>query len=213
MRVRWGLAILMVVMVGATAGVLRAQDGHSHADEHHADEHHAYEHSTHGEGTPLPELGAHGDLLGVGVLVPTEGNVTRGVVQFIQTHEGLRVVAHVEGLTPNQLHGFHIHEFGDMRSADGSAQGGHYNPGGHDHGLPDDGPHRHAGDLGNLQANELGIATYDETFEGVTLVGGPMPVVGRGLIVHRDPDDGSQPTGNAGPRIAQGVIGIANPEP
>lgn len=159
------------------------------------------------------------------VLSPTTGNALTGVsgtVTFTQTKTGLLVEADVTGLTPNNKHGFHVHMWGDLSDTEtGKATGGHYDPsGGAEHGLPDVHDHDghahamtggHAGDLGNLQADENGNATYSKTFEDISLTGANA-VLGRGIIVHQKEDDGGQPTGNAGPRVAQGVIGIANPE-
>ena len=144
----------------------------------------------------------------VAVVVPTDGNNVTGTFTFEQQDGGVRVSGSVTGLTPGQKHGFHIHEFGDLTSADGTAQGGHYNPEGHDHALPN-GEARHAGDLGNLEANDAGEASFDMTFDNITIAGMKNPIIGRGLIIHAQPDDGGQPTGNAGARIGQGVIGIA----
>jgi len=150
----------------------------------------------------------------IAVLQPTEGNKAKGTVTFeALAGNKVKVTARVEGLEPNSRHGFHIHEFGDISSANGTAAGDHYNPEGHMHALPETGA-RHAGDLGNLEANEEGIAQYEITVENITLAGAKNPIVGRGLIVHAKPDDGGQPTGNAGPRIAQAVIGVAKaPKP
>jgi superoxide dismutase, Cu-Zn family len=144
----------------------------------------------------------------VAVLQPTQGSNARGTVHFYQQGDNVRVVAEVAGLNPNQEHGFHVHEFGDLTSTDGMAAGGHYNPEGHPHGKPN-GEVRHAGDFGNLKANANGVARADFTVSNITIAGLRNPIVGRGVIVHRDRDDGSQPLGNAGPRIAQGIVGIA----
>ncbi len=144
----------------------------------------------------------------VAIMIPTDGNTTGGVVEFTQTANGVRVVGWISGLKPNQKHGFHIHEFGDMRKGDGTSLGGHYNPEGHDHALPQT-DMRHAGDLGNLQADARGKAHIDKVFEGFSVSGMNNPILGRGLVIHADPDDGGQPTGNAGARISVGVIGVA----
>ncbi len=143
----------------------------------------------------------------VAVLHPTEGSKTKGVVTFTQMGGKVKIVAKLEGLTPNQAHAFHIHEFGDVTSADGTSTGGHYNPEKHDHGLPDSGK-RHAGDLGNVKADASGKATYEITVDNISIAGLKNPIIGRGVIVHAKPDDGGQPTGNAGARICSGVIGI-----
>jgi len=88
--------------------------------------------------------------------------------------------------------------------------GGHYNPEGHQHGLPDS-ENRHAGDLGNVQADSEGKAHYEITVSNISIQGPRNPILGRAVIVHAKPDDGGQPVGNAGARIACGVIGVANP--
>ncbi|HYE31648.1 MAG TPA: superoxide dismutase family protein [Methylomirabilota bacterium] len=144
----------------------------------------------------------------VATLKPTEGNKTEGTIRFTQDGDKVKVVAHVTGLTPGQKHAFHIHEFGDASSKDGSSAGGHYNPEGHQHGLPD-ASQKHAGDLGNLQANDQGVAHYEITVQNISIAGVKNPIIGRGVIVHAKHDDGGQPVGNAGGRIAMGVIGIA----
>ena len=144
----------------------------------------------------------------VAVLVPTETNECRGVVRFFQHGKHVHITAKLEGLSPGAKHAMHIHEFGDLTSSDGKSAGGHYNPDGHPHALPGD-PIRHAGDLGNVQADASGAAVYELTVENLTVAGLKNPIIGRGVIVHAKEDDGGQPTGNAGPRIAMGVIGIA----
>lgn len=156
---------------------------------------------------------AHADLIpyAVAYMTPTKGNQTMGTITFEAIDGGgVKVTAEVSGLEPNSKHGFHIHEFGDASSEDGKAMGGHYNPEGHDHALPTDSDgHRHAGDMGNLEADEDGNATYTMTFDNISIAGMTNPIIGRGVIIHAAPDDGGQPTGNAGARIAQGVIGVA----
>ena len=146
----------------------------------------------------------------VAVLHPTAGNKCHGEVRFTQDGESVKVVATLEGLTPGQKHAFHIHQFGDCTAADGMSAGGHYNPEGHQHGLPA-AELRHAGDLGNVQADSEGKAKYEITVKNISIAGTKDPIIGRGVIVHAKVDDGGQPVGNAGARIACGVIGIANP--
>src|SRR5256885_17207665 len=85
----------------------------------------------------------------VAVLHATAGNKCHGTVRFTQDGDSVKVVADIEGLAPGQKHAFHIHQFGDCRSATGMSAGGHFNPEGHPHGLPET-EKRHAGDLGNL---------------------------------------------------------------
>lgn len=139
---------------------------------------------------------------------PTAGNKCKGVIHFTQAGDSVKVVAQIEGLNPNQKHAFHIHEFGDSTAADGMSAGGHYNPEGHPHGLTH-APKRHAGDLGNLQADANGRAQYEITVSNVSVAGTKNPIIGRGVIIHAKTDDGGQPVGNAGARISCGVIGIA----
>ncbi|HEY8460677.1 MAG TPA: superoxide dismutase family protein [Blastocatellia bacterium] len=143
------------------------------------------------------------------VLIPTEGNNVRGVVTFTQTGANVKVSARIEGLTPGR-HGFHIHEFGDCSSKDGSSAGGHFNPANAPHGAPD-AAKRHAGDMGNIEADQSGVANL-EYVDPVAKLNGHGAIIGRGLIVHANPDDlKTQPTGNAGGRLACGVIGVAKP--
>ncbi len=147
----------------------------------------------------------------VAVIHPTEGNVAKGTVTFTDLGEGLiEVNAKVEGLMPGSEHGFHIHEYGDASDPKGESAGWHFNPEGHDHALPTN-PTRHAGDLGNLVANEQGHASYTGTVKNLTLFTGSHAILGRSVVVHAKADDGGQPTGNAGPRIGVGVIGYQDP--
>jgi Cu-Zn family superoxide dismutase len=83
---------------------------------------------------------------------------------------------------------------------------GHFNPYGKPHGDPG-GAERHAGDLPALKAAKNGRAKIDVELDTITVTPGPASIVGRGLIVHADPDDyKTQPTGNAGARLACAVI-------
>ena len=141
----------------------------------------------------------------VATLEPTKGNTTSGTVEFQQRGSSVRVIASVTGLAPNQEHGFHVHEKGDCSSGDGMSTGGHFNPDNMPHG-PQSGPH-HAGDMPSLRADASGNAKATFDLAGVTIVAGARSLAGRGLIVHKDPDDYStQPTGNAGARLACAVI-------
>jgi len=147
----------------------------------------------------------------VAVMVPTEGSTAQGTVKFEQYDEAVIVHAEFSGLEPGSTHAIHVHQFGDITGSNGKTAGGHYNPQGHDHGLPEQ-EARHAGDLGNLNADEQGNAHYEITVDNLSIAGRNNPVIGRGVILHAAPDDGGQPTGNAGARIAMGVIGIAKGE-
>ena len=139
-------------------------------------------------------------------LKATTGSKTAGPVDFYQVGNKVRVVATVSGLTPGREHGFHVHEAGDCSSGDGMSAKGHFNPQGKPHGHPQSGE-RHAGDLPALRADASGNARLDTELDIITVMPGPTSVVGRGLIVHADPDDyKTQPTGNAGARLACAVI-------
>ncbi len=159
--------------------------------------------------TPSGAAHANSVTRAIADMSPTNGNTARGVVLFIAEEGGVRIVAEIEGLDPGQQHAIHIHETGDCSSGDGKSAGGHYNPEGHDHALPDH-SERHAGDLGNLTADENGVTRYELWVDNVTINGKHNPILGRGVIIHAKADDGGQPTGNAGARISCGVIGPDN---
>lgn len=143
------------------------------------------------------------------VLTPTKGSKVSGKVTFTQQADGVQVEATVSGLAPNSKHGFHIHEFGDISSEDGSSLGGHFNPGGAAHGAPD-ADVRHAGDLGNIEADAQGNATLKMVDKHLE-IHGKDSILSRGVVVHEKADDFGQPVGNAGARIAVGAIGLAKP--
>lgn len=150
---------------------------------------------------------------------PTSKNSVIGRVHFqpvFRTYRGnsrtrclVRIRAVVRNLSPG-LHGFHIHQFGDIRSNDGSSTGGHFsNPTGRDipHGFPNS-RRRHWGDFGSLNAGSDGIAIYNRVDRVIRLGG----IVGRGMVIHALEDLGpdAQPSGGAGSRQAHCVIGYAN---
>ena len=138
-------------------------------------------------------------------LEATKGNETKGTVTFRQDGDEVRVRVNVTGLKPGAVHGFHVHDKGDCSSGDGMSTGGHFNPAGKPHG-PQSGEH-HAGDMPSLTADASGNANTSFELHGVSIGSGVSDLVGKGLIVHRDPDDyKTQPTGNAGPRVACAVI-------
>jgi len=151
-----------------------------------------------------------GPTRAVCVLHPTKGSKVHGVVTLTMHGNEIEIAGEIHDLKPG-MHAFHVHEFGDCSSDDGMSTGAHYNP----DKKPHAGPHaaeRHVGDLGNIKADENGTATIKITDDQIKL-SGPHSVVGRALIVHADPDDlKSQPAGNAGARIACGVIGVAKGE-
>ena len=150
-------------------------------------------------------MGLGGGASATAGLEPTKGNTTRGTVKFTQAGDRVRVSGQISGLKPGAEHGFHVHEKGDCSSGDGMSAGGHFNPAGKAHGMQSG--ERHAGDLPNLKADASGNVKADFEIGGISVGSGSADIVGKGLIVHRDPDDyKSQPAGNAGPRLACAVI-------
>ncbi|XP_031630462.1 extracellular superoxide dismutase [Cu-Zn] isoform X2 [Contarinia nasturtii] len=140
-------------------------------------------------------------------------NGVYGNVTFSQNGCGESVLIEVSvvGLSPGE-HGFHVHEKGDLSNGCLST-GGHYNPEKLDHGAPND-QVRHIGDLGNIRANEQGVAETKFSDQVITLAG-HWSIVGRAVVIHSGIDDlgktnhpDSKKTGNAGGRAGCGVIGI-----
>jgi len=138
------------------------------------------------------------------ILQPTQGNSVRGTIRLMTMNNGIHFTGSVTGLTPGK-HGFHVHENGDCSAPDGTSAGGHFNPQKKAHGAPDAAEH-HAGDLGSIEADVGGTASVNIHSEGITLGSGATSVLGKAIIVHANPDDFSQPTGNAGGRLACGII-------
>src|SRR5690625_2662395 len=145
-------------------------------------------------------------------LQPTEGNEVSGTVTFTKVEDGIRVVAELSGFGdgPNQR-GFHIHEKGDCSAPDATSAGGHFNPEDLPHGAPDS-DERHVGDLGNIKVEADGTARK-EFIDSMLTFEGPNSILDKAVIVHEQEDDlESQPTGDAGGRVACGVIQIAEYE-
>ncbi|TNV75394.1 hypothetical protein FGO68_gene12126 [Halteria grandinella] len=149
-------------------------------------------------------------------LLDSQPNETaKGVVNFSQAGAFAlcEINATLTGLAPSKKHGFHIHQYGNLSQGCVTA-GPHYNPFGHTHSGPKS-VARHVGDLGNVESDAEGKATYHLLDHQVNLYG-PYSVVGRSVVLHRGEDDlglggneESLKTGNAGARIACGVIGLA----
>jgi len=192
-------AIIFAVILGFffCAGSLERANAQEHPREHSKAQEHPKEHSN------MKVTKA------IVVLNPTQGNTAKGVVTFSQEDGGVRVVAKITGV-PKGVHGFHIHEFGDCSSPDGAAAGGHFNPTAMSHAGPA-AEKRHMGDLGNITADEKGNASLDYVDKHLAM-NGAHAILGHAVILHANPDDfTTQPTGNAGGRIACGVIGVAKP--
>jgi len=147
------------------------------------------------------------------IAVFTEGNI-KGTVLFTETDTKIRIDVSISGLKPNSMHGFHIHEAGDL-SDKCTSMCAHFNPYNKDHGCPGT-KNRHVGDLGNLHTNNKGGSKYTFYDDVIKLRGTKANIIGRGLIIHADPDDcgkggfpDSLTTGHSGKRIACAVIGYA----
>jgi superoxide dismutase, Cu-Zn family len=153
------------------------------------------------------------DAVAVAHLMPAKADATQpsygtptGTVTFTQMGDKTKIVADMTGLPPGK-HGIHIHEKGDLSSADLMSAGGHFNPGGHPHGGPTTSA-VHEGDFGNITANADGTAHLDLTVNDLSIgTGKPNDILNRSVIIHAKADDlSSQPSGNSGARIAGGVI-------
>jgi len=148
------------------------------------------------------------------------GKKINGTVRFSEDPSSKMVAIDVDisGLSKNALHGFHVHEYGDM-SEQCESMCAHFNPFNEIHGCPG-ARHRHVGDLGNLKTDQNGVAKYRFYDEAIRLRGSKSNIIGRGLIIHADADDcgmgendASRLNGNAGKRIACSVIGHCAPFP
>jgi Cu-Zn family superoxide dismutase len=136
---------------------------------------------------------------------PASNSKVSGTISFTDKDGKVEVAIDLKGLKPGE-HGFHIHEKGDCSSPDAKSAGDHFNPDQKKHGAPD-APEHHAGDFGNLTADKDGNVKTTMTIDFVTLGEGPNSAVGKAVIVHEKKDDlKTQPTGDAGGRIACGVV-------
>jgi len=140
----------------------------------------------------------------------------RGYAKFSEdlNNNLIKIDLNITGLTPNSLHGFHVHEAGDLTDKC-TSMCSHFNPYGTTHGCPGM-RNRHVGDLGNIKTNNKGEAKYTFYDNIIKLRGTKCNIIGRGLIIHEDEDDcgkgenaESLKTGNAGKRIACAVIGYS----
>ncbi|WP_246112785.1 superoxide dismutase family protein [Allorhodopirellula solitaria] len=137
-------------------------------------------------------------------LEPIGDSKVKGTIHFEQEGDKVTLTGEVSGLKPGK-HGFHVHEKGDLSDKEtGKSAGGHFNPTGQKHGKPSD-AERHVGDLGNVTANDDGVATLDIT-DTVISLNGEHSIIGKSLMIHEGEDVFTQPTGDAGGRVAFGLI-------
>lgn len=160
---------------------------------------------------PVPSPAAPGPAVSTAsgatiTLAPASASLVSGKLTASPIDGGVRITGEIGGLTRGNAHAIHIHERGDCSAADATSAGGHFNPAQQAHGRAGSGPH-HGGDMDNIVADANGVARVDVRALGVSLGGGATDIGGRAVIVHAMPDDyRTQPTGNAGGRIACGVI-------
>jgi Cu-Zn family superoxide dismutase len=180
----------------AGLSVVLALAGCRKAEETGVDEHGA-------EATPTPEVAMEEPQI-VAAQLSGPGGVS-GVVTFTeQAGGGIQVVTRVEGASPGQ-HGLHLHQGGSCDGPDFQSAGDHFNPTNAPHGGPDSAQH-HAGDFGNIEIAADGTGTSDVT-SAMLAVEGANGVLGHAVILHQEEDDlTSQPSGNAGARVACGVV-------
>lgn len=147
---------------------------------------------------------AHADVETLGE-AEDDGLEIRGKLLLTPNDTGVAVEGTVMGLEPGAVHAFHVHEHGDCSAPDGSSAGGHFAPNDGRHGSPAE-PGSHLGDLGNILADAEGNARVDVMVPGATL-SGETGLVGRAFVLHAEADDlETQPAGDAGERIACGII-------
>ena len=183
------IGLLSTAAVIAGCASAKKEDAHAH---HHA------------QAKPAHDDAAHAQVTSAKTKMQTaKGLKVKGDIEFKQTEKGVQVMVNFSGVAPG-AHGFHIHEKGDCSAADFTSAGGHFNPDGHAHGALN-APNSHAGDLGNLDVAKNGKAKKEIILDGAHL----HDFIGKAVILHDKADDYStQPTGNAGGRIACGVIEV-----
>ncbi|WP_417388571.1 superoxide dismutase family protein [Gimesia sp.] len=137
-------------------------------------------------------------------LQPIGDSQVSGTIHFTKEGNQIHVQGEITGLKPGK-HGFHVHEKGDLSDKEtGKSAGGHFNPAEKPHGKPGD-SQRHVGDLGNIEANADGIAKV-EIVDEVIQLNGKNSIIGRSIVVHAGEDQFTQPSGDAGDRVAFGDI-------
>lgn len=139
-------------------------------------------------------------------LEPKSDTTTTGTANFTQSEGKVTLELTVEN-APEGTHAVHLHETGDCSAEDASSAGGHWNPTGSQHGRFGENGF-HLGDIGNLEvaADGTGKLTFSTDHWSIGS-GEENDITGKAIIVHAGVDDfTTQPTGNAGGRIACGVV-------
>lgn len=136
------------------------------------------------------------------------GGQQTGTATLTETTVGVLITVEVSGLPPDSWVAFHVHETGVCDPATHHESAGeHFNPAGVEHGyLTETGPH--AGDMPNLWASADGVVRAQVLNTFISLADDEYDVRGRALMIHAGPDDYlTQPSGDAGDRLACAVIG------
>lgn len=129
-----------------------------------------------------------------------------GGVTFKQQGDQVLATIIIKGLKKNSTHGIHIHENGVCRAPDYKSAGSHFSPEEMKHGDPEHKKH-HLGDLGNITADNKGVATKDILIDSPQFKVEVQSLVDRSVILHSGADDlKTQPSGDSGARMACGVI-------
>ncbi|KAJ3405933.1 hypothetical protein HDV05_006248 [Chytridiales sp. JEL 0842] len=159
---------------------------------------------------PPPPLSA------IAIMEPTANSTVRAIVtidQEFKCREKVTITVNATGMAPLSTHAFHIHAFGDISSPAGANSFGHFNPEGKPHGCQIDAAtlgNYHVGDIGDITADAAGNAVVvfrPDQIQASLKADSIKSVIGLTVTLHTSKDDcQTQPTGNAGGRISQGVI-------
>jgi Cu-Zn family superoxide dismutase len=168
------------------------------------------------EPTPVdPAGGTYPAAEAAAMLMSATKPGVEGTLTFTVADGGVRLTGTLSGLGAGATHALHVHEHGRCERPDFASAGAHFNPAGVDHGNREgDGPH-HAGDMPNQVAGADGVAVVDLVLDDLTIGdGGPNDIVGKSVVVHEQRDDyRTQPTGDAGGRLACGLISLMRAPP
>ncbi len=130
-----------------------------------------------------------------------------GKIKFTENEDRtINIAVDIKNIATGR-HGFHIHQYGDLTDEKFNNVGSHFNPNNHEHSTLNI-KERHIGDLGNIVADEYYKISMNFNNSNIKL-SGPNNIIGRTIIIHQDEDDGTGKVGNAGKKVAGGIIGIA----